>query len=196
MHSSLNSSKKIIDFSWKEFYVYLVKRFRVSYSKRIQYYLFRQSTLKPLSFVNTLWIRYRFYELTINLFFCIRDETIIYSWVNYGFTIFSKMDSVNMTISSLNPLWIDHLFREVTINPQSIGALRIYFEFIILFANILWINFLYHEFTSCITNSLWIHHLFRDFTIYFANIPWIHYLFCELTMDPSFLRINSLSLIW
>ena len=130
------------------------------------------------------------------IFFCIRDETIIYSLVNYGLTIFSKMDSVNMTISSLNPLWIDHLFREVTINPQSIGALRIYFEFIILFANILWINFLYHEFTSCITNSLWIHHLFRDFTIYFANIPWIHYLFCELTMDPSFLRIHSLSLIW
>ena len=62
--------------------------------------------------------------------------------------------------------------REYAVNSLSFS--RLYFEFIIFFANI-----------------LWIHYLLREFTIYFAKILWIHFLFCEYTLNPwSFFKTS------
>ena len=95
----------------------LVKRFRISYSKRIQYNCFRKSALNPLSFLNTLWIHYRFCELTNNPL-SIPKLTID--------SLFFP-NSTNMTTSSLNQLWIHYLFRKVIMNPQSISKIHYWY---------------------------------------------------------------------
>ena len=110
--------------------------------------------------------------------------------------------------------------REYAVNSLSFS--RLYFEFIIFFAKILWIHFLFCEYTlnpwSFFKTSLWIHYLFREFRmkslffakiyfefmifhyefiIVFANSLWIQYLFSEFTLNSLFFsRIDFESIIF
>ena len=70
-------------------------------------------------------------------------------------------------------LWIHFSSREFKMN--SLGVSPIYFEVIILFANILWINFLYHEFTMNSPSFSRLHSLFCEYTKNSLFVLWTHY---------------------
>ena len=80
---------------------------------------------------------------------------------------------------------MNNFSRNFTMNPLFVSL--IYYEFIIDFANLLWIHyffasslwiyFLYYEFTA---NLVDFSSIYFEFIINYANSLWIHLLFCDL----------------
>ena len=91
----------------------------------------------------------------------------------------------NSQCNSVNSLWIHCLLYEFVLGSYSkfirefiikaLGVSSIYFEVIILFTNILWLNFLYQEFTMNSPTVSRLHSLFCEYTKNSLFVLWTHY---------------------
>jgi len=131
-----------------------------------------------ICFAKLLWIYYVSNKLTSQFFLSIHHlfhkytkDSLGISRENYDFTIFCGFKIFNFRLP------------ELTLNSQYFS--RIYYQFIIFFANLIWILY---EFTICIANSLWIYFIFWEFTIFLTSFSRICFT-CTLFRELWWLRL-------